>query len=173
MSSFRCGCERGEDVSGGRAVVVLVAAAIPGSSVASPGRHVPARPGGVPRARGRIGGAAARLRAAAQPSGGTRVLPRGRRVNGSLRRSGRPASVCVFVPCSLWFSLLPCFWVWLLLTVCGPSRRRPFRVEQSRREPGCRPVGLRRNGAAFARSRPVLRGTGPRRDLRGCCRHRP
>ena len=48
---------------------------------------------------------------------------------------------------------------WLLLTVCGPSRRRPFRVEQSRREPGCRPVRLRRNGATFARSRPFSRGS--------------
>ena len=55
-----------------------------------------------------------RLHACAPPrrrQGGSRVLPRGRRVNGSLRRSGRPASVCVSVPCSLWFSSLPCFGV--------------------------------------------------------------
>ena len=139
MSSFRCGCERGEVVSGGR-------------RSSSWWRQFRARrwlhPAPRPCASGWCASSArsnwwcgctlARRRAAVR---GTRVLPRGRRVNGSLRRSCRPASVCVFVPCSLWFSLLPCFWVWLLLTVCGPSRRRPFRVEQSRREPGCRPVG--------------------------------
>ena len=65
-----------------------------------------------------------------------------------------PRSVFPFrVRCGFRRSLVLGSW---LLTVCGPSRRRPFRVEQSRREPGCRPVGLRRNGAAFAPSPPVL-----------------
>ena len=67
---------------------------------------------------------------------GRESCPRGRRVNGSLRRLGRPSGpLCVFsfrVRCGFRRSLVLGSW---LLTACGPSRRRPFRVEQSRREP--------------------------------------
>ena len=65
-------------------------------------------PGGVPRARGRIGGAAARRHAAV--SGDASPGPRAaRQWQPPPSRPSRPP--CVFVPCSLWFSLLPCFGV--------------------------------------------------------------
>ena len=111
MSSFRCGCERGEVVSGGR------------RSSSWWWRQFRARRWFHPGATSlrvrvvcleRAVECVVRLHAGAPPrsrEGGTRVLPRGRRVNGSLHRSGRAASICVFVPCSLWFSSLPCLGV--------------------------------------------------------------
>ena len=136
-----------------------MAATIPGSSGTSSGRHVPCASGwcaSSARSNGWCGCTLARRRAAVR--GDASPAPRAARQWQSppvrpsrLGLCFRSVFVVVFVA--------PLFWVWLLLTVCGPSRRRPFRVERSRREPGCRPVGLRRNGAAFARSRPFSRGS--------------
>ena len=140
MSSFRCGCERGEVVSGGR-------------RSSSWWRRSGWRASSA-RSNWWCGCTLARRRERGRES-----WPPGGASMAASAVPAVPSSVCfrsVFVV----VSSLPCLGS-LLLAACGPPRRCPFRVERSRRGIGCRPVGQRRNGAAFARSRPFSQESSP------------
>ena len=158
MSSFRCGCERGEVVSGGRLGGGGNSGLVGGFTraprpCASGWCALSARPNGW------CGCTLARSR-----QGGRESCPAG---GASMAVSAGPAvpprSVFSFrVRCGFRRSLV------LGLVVVGRLRSVsqtavPRGTEQA--GAGCRPVGLCRNGAAFARSRPFSRGS--RRPLAG------
>ena len=97
-----------------------------------------------------------RRRPATSPSGWAGAPSISTTVSGVTSTGASSPSSSSWSPCSLWLSSFP----WLL-AACGPSRRRPFRVEQSRREPAvARLVCVERRGLCAVT--PVLAGVGAR-----------